>query len=367
MLAEEALYHKLQAHGEDDEHEEAHDPGTLHLAGESGADLTAGYEAYPREYEGRKPLDVANEGVSGCARSCVEGEREYGCSDRDLHGESEGIDEYRCAKETATNSEEAGYETEYEVDEDGPPFVQTVAVGLAGFCRNAAAVESLRIDEATSPTSGTGNPRLPPRVELLGRYTHRQDNEQQPEHGIEDTGQAFKSFLQHERRDYGAGNCCGCEEVCASLVHDAHVAVGEGAGYAVCGDERKYRSRDYGGVLIEEDTQDGDENEAAARSNEDTKDACYEPDKSEDDPLEYLLPAKRGQPLNSRAGKPIQPGHLVHRQRLKGLPYQRRRHIVARSCVADAVEEHPANGAACHLLVRQHCVAYGGDVHLATG
>ena len=41
--AEEALYDKLDAHGEDDEHEEAHYPGTLHLARESSADLTAGY------------------------------------------------------------------------------------------------------------------------------------------------------------------------------------------------------------------------------------------------------------------------------------------------------------------------------------
>ena len=180
-------------------------------------------------------------------------------------------------------------------------------------------------------------------------------------------GSPSRAFFEHERGDYRAGNCGGGKEVSASLVHYAHIAVGEGAGYAVSSDERKYRSCDYGGVLIEEDTQDGDENEAAARSNEDTKDACYEPDKSEDDPLEYLLPAEREQPLNSRASQPIQPGHLVHRQRLKGLPYQRRRHIVARSCVADAVEEHPANGAARHLLVRQHCVAYGGNVHLATG
>ena len=208
---------------------------------------------------------------------------------------------------------------------------------------------------------------MPPRVELLGCYSHRQDDKQQPEHGIEDAGQPFESFLEHERGDYGAGNCGGGKEVGASLIHYAHVAVGEGAGYAVCGDERKYRSRDYGGVLIEEYTQDGDENEAAARSNEDTKGTCYEPDKDEDGPLEYLLPAEREQPLNSRASQPIQPGHLIHRQRLKGLLHQRRRHIVARSCVADAVEEHPANGAACHLLVRQHCVAYGGDVHLATG
>ena len=278
MLAEEALYHKLQAHGEDDEHEKAHYPGTLHLAGESGADLTAGYEAYPREYECGEPLDVADEGVSGRACGGVEREGEYGCGDRDLHGESEGIYEDGGAEETATNSEEAGYETEYEVDEDGPPFVQTVAVGLAGFCRNAAAVESLRIDEATSPTSGTTKPRLPPRVELLGCYSHRQDDKQQSEHGIEDAGQPFENFLEHERGDYGAGNCGGGEEVCASLVHDAHVAVGEGTGYAVCGDERKYRSRDYGGVLIEEDTQNGDKNEAAARSNEDAKDAGYEPD-----------------------------------------------------------------------------------------
>ena len=367
MSAEEALYHKLQAHGEDDEHEEAHDPGTLHLAGESGADLTAGYEAYPREYEGRKPLDVANEGVSGCARSCVEGEREYGCGDCDLHGESEGIDEYRCAKEAAANAEETGYEAEYEVDEYGPDFVQAIAVCLARLRGDAAAVERLRIDETTASRPGTTKPRLPPRVELLGCNTHRQDDKQQSEHGIEDAGQPFESFFEHERGDYRAGNCGGGKEVSASLVHYAHIAVGEGAGYAVSSDERKYRSCDYGGVLIEEDTQDGDENEAAARSNEDTKDACYEPDKSEDDPLEYLLPAEREQPLNSRASQPIQPGHLVHRQRLKGLPYQRRRHIVARSCVADAVEEHPANGAACHLLVRQHCVAYGGDVHLATG
>ena len=213
-------------------------------------------------------------------RACggVEREGEYGCGDRDLHGESEGIYEDGGAEETATNSEEAGYETEYEVDEDGPPFVQTVAVGLAGFCRNAAAVESLRIDEATSPTSGTTKPRLPPRVELLGCYSHRQDDKQQPEHGIEDAGQPFESFLEHERGDYGAGNCGGGKEVCAPLVHDAHVAVGERAGYAVCGDERKYRSRDYGGVLIEEDTQNGDKNEAAARSNEDAEDAGYEAD-----------------------------------------------------------------------------------------
>ena len=314
----------------------------MHLARESCADLTAGYEAYPREYECREPLDVANEGVSGCARSCVEGEGEYGCGDCDLHGESEGIDEDGGAEEAAANAEEAGYETEYEVDEDGPPFVQTVAVGLAGFCRNAAAVESLRIDEATAPTSGTTKPRLPPRVELLGCYSHRQGDKQQPEHGIEDAGQPFKRFLERERGDYGAGNCGGGEEVGASLVHYAHVAVGEGAGYAVCGDERKHRSGDYGGIFIEEDTKDGDENEAATRSNEDAKDACYEPDKGEDDPLEYLLPAERGQPLDqprrSRASQPIQPGHLVHRQRLKGLPHQRRRHIVACSRVADAVE-----------------------------
>ena len=95
MSAEEALYHKLDAHGEDDEHEEAHYPGTLHLAGESSADLTAGYEAYPREYECREPLDVADEGVSGRACGGVEREGEYGCGDRDLHGESEGIYEDR--------------------------------------------------------------------------------------------------------------------------------------------------------------------------------------------------------------------------------------------------------------------------------
>ena len=134
----------------------------MHLAGESGADLTAGYEAYPREYECREPLDVANEGVSGCARSCVEGEREYGCSDRDLHGESEGIDEYRCAKEAAANAEEAGYEAEYEVDEYGPDFVQAIAVCLARLCGYAAAVESLRIDEATAPRPGATNLRLTP-------------------------------------------------------------------------------------------------------------------------------------------------------------------------------------------------------------
>ena len=219
--------------------------------------------------------------MSGSARSCVKGEREYGCGDCDLHRETEGINEYRCAKEAAANAEEAGYETEYEVDEDGPPFVQTVAVGLAGFCRNAAAVESLRIDEATSPTSGTTKPRLPPRVELLGCYSHRQDDKQQPEHGIEDAGQPFESFLEHERGDYGAGNCGGGKEVCAPLVHDAHVAVGEGAGYAVCGDERKYRSRDYGGVLIEEDTQNGDKNEAATRADKDAEDAGYEADSGE--------------------------------------------------------------------------------------
>ena len=272
------LNDELDAHGEDDEHEKAHYPGTLHLAGESGTDLTAGYEAYPREYECREPLDVANEGVSGSARSCVEGEREYGCGDCDLHRETEGIDEYGCAEEAAANAEEAGYEAEYEVDEYGPYFVQAIAVCLARLRGDAAAVESLRIDETTASRPGTTKPRLPPRVELLGCYSHRQDDKQQPEHGIEDAGQPFESFLEHERGDYGAGNCGGGKEICAPLVHDAHVAVGEGAGNAVGCDERKYRSRDYGGVLIEEDTQNGDKNEAATRPDKDTKNTGYEPD-----------------------------------------------------------------------------------------
>ena len=63
-------------------------------------------------------------------------------------------------------------------------------------------------------------------------------------------------------------------------------------------------------------TQDGYEDESAARTDEDAEDAGYEPDYGKCQPLDCLLPTESRQPLDSGAGEPVQPRHLVHRQGL---------------------------------------------------
>ena len=54
-----SLHDKLHTHRQYHEHKQAHYPRTPHPAGETRANLPAGYEADPREYECGEPLDVA--------------------------------------------------------------------------------------------------------------------------------------------------------------------------------------------------------------------------------------------------------------------------------------------------------------------
>ena len=312
--AADALDDELDAHDEDDEHEDAHYPGASHLPGETRADLSSGYEADAREYECGKPLDVTDDGVSGCARCGVEGQGEDGCGDRDLHRESEGIDEYGSAQEAAAYAEEAGYEAEHEVDEDSPAFVQTVAIGLAGLGGNAAAAKCLGVNEAAPPASGARQARMPPGVELLSGQAQCEDDQNQAECGVVDARQSGERLLEDEGRNDRTGNGGSCEEICAPLVHDTHIAIGKRAGYAVGGDKREDGAGDDGRLYVrEEDAQDGYEDEAAARADENAEDARYESDGSECQPFDCLLPSDSRQPFNYGAGEPVQPGHLTHR------------------------------------------------------
>ena len=160
-------------------------------------------------------------------------------------------------------------------------------------------MERLRADEAALPSaSGARQRGTLLRLELLHGYARGKNDQYHAESGVIYAGQPFQRPLQHEGRYDGAGDCRRREQVRAALVHDSHVPVSERARYAVGGDQRENGAGDDSRVFVrEEDTEDGHEDEAAARAHEDAEHARSEAYYGEYQPLDRLLPAERGQPL----------------------------------------------------------------------